>query len=214
MPANEEIQTFKKDFTPLLKLCRNFASGFRDEFLNKQNLEIVKKYAEDFSRKYRALQVVIERKEYDLPCPTLLLKDEKDFYNIFFIVEKLIPNIDRVIFAYGNKYHSVSTTEFKLRFSEFKPHLVNGTVYFNYAFESVKRKVMLRYRKEYGAIQIFDDDFMLDVNDPEFKLCMHYAFEKGYDENIDLSKYPDIFVGRSASEPQHFKGSLAGRGSY
>lgn len=211
MPSQEEIALFKNDFVPLLKLCRTLVSGFRDEFLDERNLAMAKEYAERFSEKYRTLRVVMEKGRYELPKPAILLGDEKDFYSIFSVAESLIPNLETVTFSVNGKHSTYPIVEFKLRFTEFKPSLLQGPVSFSYTFNEVKRKLELMYRKEYAMIQVVDDDFMFEEHDPEFALCMHYAFDKGYDERISLSKYPLLFIGRTEAEPESFKGSVGGR---
>ncbi len=214
MPSHEEVKMFKNDFVPLLKLCRTLASGFRDEFLDKRNLSVAKEYAERFSEKYRTLQVVMEKGRYELPKPAILLRDEKDFHNIFFVAESLIQDIDSVTFSINGKPHTYAAVEFELRFNEFKPYLLQESVSFNYTYAGVRRKLELKHREEYEMIQVVDDDFMFDEHDPEFALCMHYAFDKGYDESISLSKYPLIFIGRTEAEPESFKGSVGGRSMF
>ncbi len=211
MPSQEEIKMFKNDFVPLLKLCRSLVSSFRDEFLDERNLTVANEYARKFSEKYRTLQVVMEKGKYELPKPAILLRDEKDFYNIFTVAESLVPTMESVTFSITGKPHTYAAAEFKLRFNEFKPSLLQESVIFNYAYEGVRRRLELKYRKEYGMIQLVDDDFMFDENDPEFRLCMHYAFDKGYDEKVSLSKYPLIFIDRTKTEPESFKGTVGGR---
>ncbi len=211
MPSQEEIKMFKNDFVPLLKLCRTLVSSFRDEFLDERNLAVASEYAERFSEKYRTLQVAMEKGNYGLPRPAILLSGEKDFYSVFSIADSFIPDIHSATFLANEKSSTFPIEEFKRRFAEFKPSLLKSTVYFNYTFSGVKRRLELRYRKEYGMIQVVDDDFMFDENDPEFRLCMHYAFDNGYDEKISLSKYPLIFIDRTKAEPESFKGDVGGR---
>ncbi len=211
MPSQEEIKMFKNDFVPLLKLCRTLVSSFRDGFLDERNLSVANEYAAKFSKKYRTLRLIIEKGKYELPKPAILLRDEKDFYNIFTVAESLMPDMESVSFSINGKNRTYSVVEFKLRLSEFKKYLLGGPVNFNYAFKCVNRKLELKYRKELEMIQVVDDDFMFDENDPEFRLCMHYAFEEGYNEKISLSKYPLIFIDRTKAEPALFKGSVGGR---
>lgn len=214
MLSKEEIATFRNDFVPLLKLCRTLVSGFRDEFLDNRNLAVANEYAQRFSEKYRTLKVLMEKGSYELPKPAILLGDEKDFYSIFSVAESIMPELESVTILADGKHRTYDAVEFKLIFNELKPSLLQGAVCFNYTFKEAKRRIELKYRKEYGMIQLIDDDFMFDETDPEFALCMHYAFDKGYDERINLSKYPLLFIGRTESEPESFKGSLGGRGAF
>ncbi len=211
MPSREEIKMFKKDFVPLLKLCRTLVSSFRDAFLDERNLAVANEYAESFSEKYKTLRIVMEKGDYELPKPAILLRDEKDFYSVFSTADSFIPNIQSATFFVKEKSTTFRIEEFKTRFNEFKTDLLSGPVSFNYIFNEIKRKLELKYRKEYEMIQVIDDDFMFDENDPEFKLCMHYALDKGYDEKINLSKYPLIFIDRTEAEPESFKGDVGGR---
>jgi hypothetical protein len=213
MPSKEEIAMFKQDFVPLLKCCRALSAGFRDPYLDKRNMDLLEAYAAAFSKKYPALKIVMEKGNYGLPKPAILLKEEKDFFNIFFTAEQIIRNITHVRFLFGQKYHTFPVEEFKLRFAEFKQHILHGDVSFEYSFEGAQRSVQLKYRTEYLMIQIVDDDFMFSDEDPEFRICMHYAFGKGYDETSDLSRYYALFIGRAESEPGHFKGETGGRGN-
>jgi hypothetical protein len=214
MPSLQEIARFRNDFVPLLKCCRALSAGFRDPYLDKRNLELLETYAKAFSKKYRTLKIVMENGSYHIPKPAILLNDEKDLFNILFEAEQIIPNITHARFLFKQEYHTFPIAEFKARFAEFKPHLLAGDVHFEYAFEGARRVVQLRYRKEYAMIQIIDDDFMFSEDDPEFMICMHYAFDKGYDETSDLSKYQNLFIGRTKSEPEHFKGETGGRGNF
>jgi hypothetical protein len=199
MPSRNEIALFKNDFLPLLRLFRKLALGFRDEFLDKLNLDLVKQYSSEFSKKYRTLQIRIEKDTYGYPKPAILLGDEKDFYNIFHVAESLITGIESVTLPYDNSYRTYNISEFKLRFNEFKPHLTKGIVHLNYLYKGAKRNVELKYRKEYLMIQVIDDDFMFEEEDLEFLLCMHYAFDNGYNETIDLAHYSELFIGRTES---------------
>lgn len=56
MPSKQELLMFHKGFVALLKCCKELVAGFRSEFLNKQNLELVK-YAHQLSKKYGMFQV-------------------------------------------------------------------------------------------------------------------------------------------------------------
>jgi hypothetical protein len=205
-PTEPERNQFIKDFLPLLTCCRNFGHSERSEFLHKQHLAIVNAYAEAFSRKYRTLQVKIERDRYDISQPVLLLRDEVDFYNVFLVAHSFIKQMLSVNFKVEGISRAVEPDKFAAVMPRYRKELLESAVHFRYVHEGVSREVVLKHNAQYNMIQLADTEFMFDTNDPEFLLCMYYAFDKGYDASVDLSEYSSLFSSRASSDPSKGRG--------
>jgi hypothetical protein len=206
--SQAELEMFSRDFMGIIHICRKLnANVWRDEQGVRYNIDLLKAHITKFSAKYAALRIILEQTEYYEVKPVILLKDEKDFFNVFAVAGRMSGIIESVSIFLEGKFKTVSHGVFEKDFDKLKPFLKRGNVYFNITSFQHKR-LHLRYREKYGLIELILDSLDFTINDPEFRLCAYYALSNshGSEELEDIDK---LFIG-PVSTDKSFTGSVGG----
>ncbi|MBN2454335.1 hypothetical protein JXB11_02205 [Candidatus Woesearchaeota archaeon] len=208
--SEEETKMFVKDFMSIIHLCRKVNENvWRDEAGLTHNLELIRRNSEAFSKKYRTLIIIVEKNEYYELKPTILLKDEHDFYNVFSIANRIAGEVDSVTLNLDGKYANVDSENFQRNFDKYKPYMKAGSVYFNLLTRKSPRSLHLRYCEKHGMIELVIDNLDFGISDPEFRLCEYYGLSFGYENSIILEDIESLFIGPVSSG---FRESTGGGG--
>jgi hypothetical protein len=208
--SQAELEMFSRDFMGIIHICRKLNAGvWRDEQGIRYNIDLLKAHLAKFSAKYTALRIILEQTEYYEVKPVILLKDEKDFYNVFAVAGRMAGLIDSVSIFIDGKFKTVSHSVFEKDFDKLKPFLKRGNVYFNIS-SAQPRKFHLRYSEKYGLIELILDSLDFTHSDPEFRICAYYALSNSHG-NEELEDIDKLFIGPVSSD-RPFTGSVGGEG--
>ncbi|MFH1181529.1 MAG: hypothetical protein V1702_01085 [Candidatus Woesearchaeota archaeon] len=212
--SQAELEMFKKDFMGIIHICRKLNDNvWRVEQGIRYNIEILNRHIERFSGKYKTLQVKLDTTPYYEVKPVVLLRDEKDFYNVFSIAGRITGEIESVTMFIEGRYKVVVPEVFEKDFDKFKPYMKRGNIYFNlFSANKIPRRLHLRYSEKHDMIELIFDSLDFTTADPEFRLCAYYGLSFGYGPE-ELEDIDNLFIGPVSSTDQQFKGSLGGGGS-
>ena len=194
--SRKDVNTFKKDFTQLIKLAAGMDMDYRE---SSKDIDIYmpryKTLIKLFNKKYPGLFLKITKTTEELKL-RIFIKDEKNVKDIFINSASRIAGL-KSIGAESLGAANIGSDRFNKEIDKIE----NNVQISYYEPDLGSTAIILEYDKKTKMVELFYNiKDATNESNPEFKLCAFYALKQGYDNKIELSVKGDEFAFNDWSE--------------